>query len=558
MVRPAGLAVAGMILTVCGVLVVDVAGAAAFDPSDADAIPEHVAEVYDYAAATAPCPVPFSVVAGIGAVTSDHTRVGGDSRLLSDGASEPTIVYEQLAPTAPSGRLPDTDAGAIDGVADADITVGPMQFLPATWVQFGVDGNGDGTTDPNNLWDAAASAANRLCAASVDTDLEGALTAYFGTEDYNDWVIESIDAAAAWQLAQRPAPERRELDVVGLAITPTEATVDGGASAEPVGGLAGDDAAGGDTAGEDTAGGVTADDSAAGVDVAGVEQVPGSQPAPVLIGPPAPSATGQLVTAARGDTTVSGDWNGDGTPDEATLEVGGQRAMVRRIDALGRPYGRAIDVSAALSAPGAVGGLVVGEWDGDGIDDLALLVADADGVVVTRFDRGGNVIDTADLGPLGPDDEIVVGPAPVAALTLGDEAPWKGVTAFDGTELDLWKVGGIVVEQSMVEQTSAMLAAAAADGVSLDGWGWRSHEAQIELRRAHCADIWTTPASACSPPTAIPGTSRHEFGTAIDFHVDTVAIGRDSVQFRWLAENAERFGYFNLPSEPWHWSTDGG
>ena len=28
--------------------------------------------------------------------------------------------------------------------------------------------------------------------------------------------------------------------------------------------------------------------------------------------------------------------------------------------------------------------------------------------------------------------------------------------------------------------------------------------------------------------------------------------------FVWLAANAGRFGFSNLPSEPWHWSTTGG
>ena len=153
---------------------------------------------------------------------------------------------------------------------------------------------------------------------------------------------------------------------------------------------------------------------------------------------------------------------------------------------------------------------------------------------------------------------IVVGPAPVVIGSLGDESPWKTVTAHDGTVLDLWKVGGVIVDASLVEQTSAMLAAAAADGITLEGWGWRSHDTQIELRRAHCADVWTTPASECSPPTAIPGTSRHEYGTAIDFHSNTVALSAASPEYAWLAENAEDFGYFNLPSEPWHWSIDGG
>ncbi|MEZ5227264.1 MAG: lytic murein transglycosylase [Acidimicrobiales bacterium] len=166
-----------------------------------------MAEVYDYAAATAPVQCPSRWSPGSVRHLRPHPRRRRFPAAVRR-ASEPTIVYEQLAPTAPSGRLPDTDAGAIDGVADADITVGPMQFLPATWVQFGVDGNGDRTTDPNNLWDAAASAANRLCAASGRLYRSGGtLTAYFGTEDYNDWVIESIDAAAA--AAARPAAGAR-------------------------------------------------------------------------------------------------------------------------------------------------------------------------------------------------------------------------------------------------------------------------------------------------------------------------------------------------------------
>ena len=33
---------------------------------------------------------------------------------------------------------------------------------------------------------------------------------------------------------------------------------------------------------------------------------------------------------------------------------------------------------------------------------------------------------------------------------------------------------------------------------------------------------------------------------------------RSSSAFQWLAANASRFGFYNLPSEPWHWSTTGG
>ena len=42
--------------------------------------------------------------------------------------------------------------------------VGPMQFLPATWAHYGMDGNGDGRADIRNFSDAVFSAASYLCA----------------------------------------------------------------------------------------------------------------------------------------------------------------------------------------------------------------------------------------------------------------------------------------------------------------------------------------------------------------------------------------------------------
>lgn len=40
--------------------------------------------------------------------------------------------------------------------------MGPFQFMPGTWLGYGVDGNKDGKADPNDLVDAAFSAANYL------------------------------------------------------------------------------------------------------------------------------------------------------------------------------------------------------------------------------------------------------------------------------------------------------------------------------------------------------------------------------------------------------------
>jgi LAS superfamily LD-carboxypeptidase LdcB len=46
----------------------------------------------------------------------------------------------------------------------------------------------------------------------------------------------------------------------------------------------------------------------------------------------------------------------------------------------------------------------------------------------------------------------------------------------------------------------------------------------------------------------------HERGLAVDF---ASCSTRSNPCYRWLAANAARYGLFNLPSEPWHWSTNG-
>lgn len=120
---------------------------------------------------------------------------------------------------------------------------------------------------------------------------------------------------------------------------------------------------------------------------------------------------------------------------------------------------------------------------------------------------------------------------------------------------------GIVVHACLVDSVRMMQDSAAADGVSLAGGGYRDMAAQIALRRSHCGpseyDIWRKPAKQCSPPTAPPGRSMHERGLAIDFSANGSTIGRGSAQFAWLSSQGYKFGLHNLPSESWHWSTDG-
>lgn len=118
---------------------------------------------------------------------------------------------------------------------------------------------------------------------------------------------------------------------------------------------------------------------------------------------------------------------------------------------------------------------------------------------------------------------------------------------------------GIRVHKCIESNTRDMVLAARADGLSsFGGSGWRDTERQVELRQINgCPDVYNSPAESCVTPTARPGTSMHERGLAIDVACDGDTIGSSSPCFSWLKTNAERFGFYNLPSEPWHWSVNG-
>lgn len=176
--------------------------------------------------------------------------------------------------------------------------------------------------------------------------------------------------------------------------------------------------------------------------------------------------------------------------------------------------------------------------------------------------------------PASSDAPTPSGPAPTTTTTTtapgSPPAPTTTTTTtppppppVDTNAPPLRTVQGVTVHANIADDVDALLTAAKADGVNLSGWGYRSTERQIELRRANCGptyyDIWIRPASTCNPPTAVPGRSLHEQGRAIDFTYDGRTItSRSNAGFQWLAANAASYGLFNLPSEPWHWSTSGG
>ena len=132
-------------------------------------------------------------------------------------------------------------------------------------------------------------------------------------------------------------------------------------------------------------------------------------------------------------------------------------------------------------------------------------------------------------------------------------------TNFDKSELTT--VWGIQVHESIADKLLALLKAASRDGIRLGGGGYRSSQSQINLRRAHCGTsnwaIYSKPSYQCRPPTARPGASMHERGLAVDFTQNGRALWSNTSGYRWLKRNASKYGFRNLPSEPWHWSVNG-
>ena len=120
---------------------------------------------------------------------------------------------------------------------------------------------------------------------------------------------------------------------------------------------------------------------------------------------------------------------------------------------------------------------------------------------------------------------------------------------------------GIKVAAAVRGKLAAMVAAAQRDGVYLTGGGYRSPGAQVQLRIAHCGSssfaIYQARASSCRPPTARPGASMHERGLAVDFQEGGRTLTGGSRGYAWLRKNAAKYGFFNLPSEAWHWSVNG-
>lgn len=151
------------------------------------------------------CHLPWSVLAGIGRVESNHGRHAG-SALTADARAVPPIIGIRLDGRMPgTARIGDSDGGRWDGDTSFDRAVGPMQFIPGTWSRYGADGDGDGRRDPQDLDDAALAAARYLCAGDVNMSTvagrRAAVYRYNHDANYVSLVLSYADGYAAGRLS---------------------------------------------------------------------------------------------------------------------------------------------------------------------------------------------------------------------------------------------------------------------------------------------------------------------------------------------------------------------
>lgn len=134
--------------------------------------------------------------------------------------------------------------------------------------------------------------------------------------------------------------------------------------------------------------------------------------------------------------------------------------------------------------------------------------------------------------------------------------PGAGSTAgYNGSNgrLDPNQLTSIGSGHSLREDAAAaynsMAEAAAQDGIQ---WSitdsYRTYETQVRL--AEEKGLYSQGGLA-----ATPGTSNHGWGMALDLGGGANRNG--TPENNWLRENANRFGFYTIPREPWHWEFRG-
>ncbi len=173
---------------------------------------------------------------------------------------------------------------------------------------------------------------------------------------------------------------------------------------------------------------------------------------------------------------------------------------------------------------------------------------------------------------------------PISDAAYTEDLVQAGYHNGDMPSIRMIEVGACLLERDAAYTLSLMVEAARADGVELYAEEcYRSYGSQAAAFDRRCpvveediievdpvtgeeTVVGVSRQRSCSgPPTARPGRSNHGWGRAVDFSTGRRVLSCGDSSFRWLQENAGRFGWVHpdwaacgrATREPWHWEWGG-
>lgn len=138
---------------------------------------------------------------------------------------------------------------------------------------------------------------------------------------------------------------------------------------------------------------------------------------------------------------------------------------------------------------------------------------------------------------------------------ISNQSEYIGDIQSDNGQIRLFTPASVSLEQ-LLEQADK-------DNILLKiNSAYRTLEDQIRVRKENAPSelindknfIMNDPSTSFTPFTAIPGTSNHGFALAVDFANNNLTkINELMSEYLWLKNNAPKYGFKRIASEPWHW-----
>ncbi|HEX4724096.1 MAG TPA: hypothetical protein VH333_16385, partial [Pseudonocardiaceae bacterium] len=145
------------------------------------------------------CHLPWWLLAGIGKIESGQAE-GGE--VDQQGNTLRPILGPELNGQHGYAALPAILGGRWTGDPVWQRAVGPMQFLPSTWLEWGGGGN------PNNVYDAAVAAGKYLCNGGRDLSVPAQQAAAVFSYNHSDSYVQIVLVwANAYRNGVTPLPE---------------------------------------------------------------------------------------------------------------------------------------------------------------------------------------------------------------------------------------------------------------------------------------------------------------------------------------------------------------